>query len=181
MVFGKAAGEQVIADLRKMPPGHPELPKDAAERPLARLARLDAARDGERVAEVGNDLRKMMQAHCGVFRFPELLVEGVQKVKEIAARAERVCIDDKSKVFNTARIEALELDNLVEAATATVVSAEARKESRGAQARADFPERDDKNWIKHTLWYKEGNRLEYKPVHLKPMSVETFEPKVRTY
>jgi succinate dehydrogenase / fumarate reductase flavoprotein subunit len=102
-------------------------------------------------------------------------------VKQIAARAERTSIQDKSKVFNTARVEALELDNLVETALATIVSAEARKESRGAQARADFPERDDKNWIKHTLWYKEGNRLEYKPVHLKPMSVETFEPKVRTY
>ena len=80
-----------------------------------------------------------------------------------------------------ARVEALEIDNLVEAALATIVSAEARKESRGAQARSDFPGRDDKNWMKHTLWYKEGNRLEYKPVHLKPLSVETMEPKVRTY
>jgi len=110
-----------------------------------------------------------------------LLVEGVSKVKEIAARAGRVSITDKSKVFNTARIEALELDSLIESALATVVSAEARKESRGAQARADFPERDDRNWLKHSLWFKEGNRLEYKPVHLKPLSVETFEPKVRTY
>ena len=84
-------------------------------------------------------------------------------------------------MFNTARVEALELDNLVEAAMATVVSAEARKESRGAQSRADFPGRDDRNWMKHTLWYREGNRLDYKPVHLKPMTVETFEPKVRTY
>ena len=75
-------------------------------------------------------------------------------------------------MFNTARVEALELDNLVETAMATIVSAEARKESRGAQARADFPERDDKNWMKHTLWYKEGNRLAYKPVHLKPLTVE---------
>ena len=83
-------------------------------------------------------------------------------------------------MFNTARVEALELDNLVETAMSTIVSAEARKESRGAQARADFPERDDKNWMKHTLWYKEGNRLDYKPVHLKPLSVETIEPKVRT-
>jgi succinate dehydrogenase / fumarate reductase flavoprotein subunit len=116
-----------------------------------------------------------------VFRFPELLVEGVDKMRAIAARAERSYIDDKSRVFNTARIEALELDNLIETAMATVVSAEARKESRGAQARSDFPERDDVNWLKHTLWYKDGSRLAYKPVHLKPLSVESFEPKVRTY
>jgi succinate dehydrogenase / fumarate reductase flavoprotein subunit len=102
-------------------------------------------------------------------------------MKEIADRAGRSFIQDKSKVFNTARVEALELDNLVETAMATIVSAEARKESRGAQARADFPERNDKEWMKHTLWYKEGNRLAYKPVHLKPMTVESFEPKVRTY
>jgi succinate dehydrogenase / fumarate reductase, flavoprotein subunit len=105
----------------------------------------------------------------------------VKKIQVIAERAARTFIADKSKVFNTARVEALELDNLVETALATIVSAEARKESRGAQARSDFPERDDKNWMKHTLWYKEGNRLDYKPVHLRPMSVQAFEPKVRTY
>ena len=94
---------------------------------------------------------------------------------------QRTFIADKSKVYNTARVEALELDNLVDTAMATIVSAEARKESRGAQARADFPDRDDKNWMKHTLWYKEGNRLDYKPVHLRPLTVQTMEPKVRTY
>jgi succinate dehydrogenase / fumarate reductase flavoprotein subunit len=102
-------------------------------------------------------------------------------MKVIAERAGRTFIADKSKVFNTARVEALELENLVETAMATIVSAEARRESRGAQARADFPERDDKGWMKHTLWYKEGNRLDYKPVHQKPLTVETMEPKVRTY
>ena len=181
VVFGKASGEQMIREIRSLPSPHRSLPKDAGELSRARLARLDATGAGERVSDVGNDLRRIMQAHCGIFRFPDDMVQGIEKVKEIAARNERTCIQDKSKVFNTARVEALELDNLVESALATIVSAEARKESRGAQARADFPDRDDKNWMKHTLWYKEGNRLEYKPVHLKPISVESFEPKVRTY
>ncbi len=181
VVFGKSAGEQVIKDIRALPSPQRSLPKDAGEYTRARLARLDANAAGERVTDVLTDLGRTMQAHCGVFRFPEDLMAGVSKMKTIAERAGRTFIADKSKVFNTARVEALELDNLVETAMATIVSAEARKESRGAQARADFPGRDDKNWMKHTLWYKEGNRLAYKPVHLKPLSVESFEPKVRTY
>src|SRR6185312_9944131 len=110
-----------------------------------------------------------------------LLVEGVTKIKQVAERAGRTGIKDKSKVFNTARVEALELDNLIEVAQASLVSAEARKESRGAHDRADFHQRDDVNWLKHTLWLKDGNRLEYKPVHMKPLTAQTFEPKVRTY
>jgi succinate dehydrogenase / fumarate reductase flavoprotein subunit len=181
VVFGKASGEQMIKDVRALPVPHRTLPKDAGDATRSRLARLDSNAAGERVVDVLTDLRRAMQAHCGVFRFPDDLILGVQKMKEISERAKRTFIVDKSKVFNTARVEALELDNLVETAMATIVSAEARKESRGAQARADFPNRDDKNWMKHSLWYKEGNRLAYKPVHLKPLSVESFEPKVRTY
>ncbi len=181
LVFGKSSGEQMIKDMRGQPSPHRTLPKGAGDSTRARLARLDSATGGERVVDVLNDLRRTMQAHCGVFRFPEDLQAGVEKVKVLAARAGRTFIGDKSKVFNTARVEALELENLIETAMSTIVSAEARKESRGAQARSDFPDRDDKNWMKHTLWYKEGNRLEYKPVHQKPLSVETMEPKVRTY
>ncbi len=181
LVFGKSSGEQMIKDLASLPRAQRNLPRDAGEQTRARLARLDGAASGERVVDVLNDLRRVMQAHCGVFRFPEDLVAGVAKVKEIALRSEKTAIADKSRVFNTARVEALELDNLVETALSTVVSAEARKESRGAQSRSDFPERDDQSWMKHTLWYKEGNRLDYKPVHQKPLSVETMEPKVRTY
>ena len=99
----------------------------------------------------------------------------------MAERANRTQIKDKSKVFNTARIEALELDNLVETARATMESANARQESRGAHDRADFPKRDDTKWLKHTLWHRDGDRLEYKPVNLKPLSVETFVPKARVY
>jgi succinate dehydrogenase / fumarate reductase flavoprotein subunit len=110
-----------------------------------------------------------------------MLVQGVKKIREIADRASRTQIGDKSKVFNTARVEALELDNLIEVARASMVSAEGRKESRGAHDRADHHERDDTNWLKHSLWYKDGDRLEYKPVHMKPLTARTIEPKVRTY
>jgi succinate dehydrogenase / fumarate reductase flavoprotein subunit len=181
LVFGKAAGERVIGDLKHDAAGHRALPKDAGELSLSRLARLDGQKGGEQVAQVATELRRIMQLHCGVFRFPDLLVSGVQKIKEVAARAARTEIRDKSRTFNTARVEALELDNLVETATASLVSAEARKESRGSHDRADYPGRDDANWIKHTLWYKEGNRLQYKPVHLKPLTVDAFEPKARVY
>ncbi len=180
VVFGREAANSVIEFLQENP-GHKDLPGDAADRTLARLARLDGQKNGERVADVAAELRRTMQAHCGVFRFPDLLAAGVQKIKRVAERVARTEIKDKSKVFNTARVEALELDNLIEVATASMVSAAARQESRGAHDRSDFPKRDDVNWLKHTLYFKEQYRLEYKPVHLKPLSVEPFEPKARTY
>jgi succinate dehydrogenase / fumarate reductase flavoprotein subunit len=180
LVFGKASGDRMIAFLRENP-GHKDLPADAAERSLARLARLESQKGGENVYEVGNEIRRTMQVHCSVFRFPDLLVAGVEKIKQVAQRAQRMEIKDKSRVFNTARVEALEIENLMEVGLASLISAEARKESRGAHDRADFPHRDDVNWLKHTLWYKESNRLAYKPVHLKPLTAATFEPKERTY
>ncbi len=181
LVFGKSSGEQMVQDIRADDGAQPELPKDAGEPTLARLARLDGAASGERVSEVGAELRRVMQAHCGVFRFPDGLAEGVKKILEVQQRSGRTCIQDKSRVFNTARIEALELDNVVETAVSTMISAEARKESRGAHDRSDFPKRDDANWMKHTLWYRDGNRLDYKPVKQKPLTVESFEPKARVY
>ncbi len=180
LVFGRSAGMHIAGE-GLAARTHKPLPKDAADPARARLARLDAATSGEGVAQVASDLRKTMQAHCGVFRNQQLLSEGVRKVMEIAARVERIAIGDKSRIFNTARVEALELDNLIEVAKATIVSAEARQESRGAQARSDYPDRDDVNWLKHTLWYRDGNRLDWKPVNLKPLSVDAFPPKARTY
>ncbi|TMH59005.1 MAG: succinate dehydrogenase flavoprotein subunit [Betaproteobacteria bacterium] len=180
IVFGRAAGNHVV-EQNFARQSHKPLPKDAGNLSRSRLARLDAATSGEQVADVANTLRTTMQAHCGVFRNQQLLTEGVAKVTQIEQRVRRTAIKDKSKTFNTARVEALELDNLIEVAKATIVSAEARRESRGAQARSDYPARDDANWLRHTLWYREGNRLDYKPVNLKPMSVDAFPPKARTY
>jgi succinate dehydrogenase / fumarate reductase flavoprotein subunit len=180
LVFGRAAGNHIVE--RNLPAqGHRALPRDAGDLSLARLARLDGATSGESVPQVAHAIRRSMQAHCGVFRNEELLREGVRQIMELEGRVQNSCIKDKSRVFNTARVEALELDNLIETAKATIVSAEARRESRGAQARSDYPNRDDANWLKHTLWYRDGNRLDYKPVNLKPLSVEAFPPKARTY
>jgi succinate dehydrogenase / fumarate reductase flavoprotein subunit len=180
LVFGRAAG-LFVAGRNLTAQSHKELPRNVGESALARLARIDGATSGESVALVAADLRRTMQSHCGVFRNEALLTEGVGKVLELEKRAQRIAIKDKSRTFNTARVEALELDNLIETAKATIVSAAARRESRGAQARSDYPDRDDANWLKHTLWYRDGNRLDYKPVNLKPLSVEAFPPKARTY
>ncbi len=180
VVFGRAAGNHIVSS--KLKDGsHKPLPADGGDATLARLAKLDGSTSGENTQDVANDIRRTMQAHCGVFRTSELMSDGVKRIMELDARAANIHIKDKSKVFNTARVEALELDNLIETAKATMVSAEARKESRGAHAHRDFPERDDANWIKHSLWFSEGNRLDYKPVNMKPMTVETFEPKTRTF
>ncbi|MFZ5756089.1 MAG: succinate dehydrogenase flavoprotein subunit [Pseudomonadota bacterium] len=181
IVFGKAAGEHIIESVKRDVKAQKPLPKDALDLSLARIARLDASKSGEYAQDVANDLRRDMQTHAGVFRTQKIMDEGVQKVLEIDKRVGSLHLKDKSKVFNTGRIEALEVENLIEAAKATMISAAARKESRGAHAHDDFPERDDENWIKHTLWYKDGNRLDYKPVKMKPLSVDSIPPKKRTF
>jgi succinate dehydrogenase / fumarate reductase, flavoprotein subunit len=170
---------------------HKPLPADAGDLTMSRLAKLDGSSSGEYAQTVANDLRVSMQKHAGVFRTQAMLDEGVTQVMAVDERANSLHLKDKSKVFNTARIEALEVANLMEAAKATIVSAAARKECRGAHTVNDYeaaPEdtvrpngRDDKNWMKHTLWYSQGNRLDYKPVNLTPLTVESVPPKVRTF
>lgn len=188
LVFGKSAAETAVADYKKSAENHKPLPVDVIEKTLARLARLDAQRNGASVYDTRLEMQRIMQKHAGVFRFKDLLEQGEQKILALREQVAETEIGDKSRTFNTARLEALELDNLIEVATATMVSANARKESRGAHVRDDFGHtsetpngRDDINWLKHSLWYRDGNRLAYKPVHLKPISVETIEPETRSY
>ena len=187
LVFGKSAGETAVEDLKKSGAYKP-LPTEGIDKTLARLNRLNTQTGGANVHETRLEMQRTMQKHAGVFRFNNLLKEGVTKILSVADAVAKTEIKDKSQVFNTARIEALELDNLIEVAKATMISAEARKESRGAHVRDDAPDteatpngRDDKNWLKHTLWYRDGNRLEYKPVQMKPLTVDTIELKKRAY
>ena len=180
LVFGRAAGNHIVGlDLknREFKP----LPANAGQQTLERIAKLDNSTSGEYAQDVANDIRKCMQKYAGVFRNQELMDEGVRQMAKLTERAKHLWVKDKSEIFNTARIEALEVANLVETANATMISAAARKESRGAHSHDDHQERDDENWMKHTLWYSEGNKLTYKPVVLKPLTVESFPPKERTF
>ena len=187
LVFGKSAGDSMVKYL-KGGVAHRNLPSDAADQSMLRLERLEGQKDGANVHETRAELQRVMQRHCGVFRFPGMLKEGVEKIKAVADKVAQTQIKDKSRVFNTARIEALELDNLIETARSTMISAEARKESRGAHSRDDYPDcdefpggRNDTTWMKHSLWFKEEDRLQYKPVTLKPLNAESIPPKARTY
>jgi succinate dehydrogenase / fumarate reductase flavoprotein subunit len=182
VVFGRAAANHMIEYLGEHR-YHRRLVEDGIERAMAQIARWDRPEggNGESVDGLRNELRTTLETYCGVFRTREVLEEGVRKTLAIQERLENVRVRDHSKVFNTARIEALELENLVEVGLATVVSALAREESRGAHMRRDFPERNDVHWLKHSLYYKDGNRTEYKPVRLKPLTVEAFPPKERVY
>jgi succinate dehydrogenase / fumarate reductase flavoprotein subunit len=190
LVFGRAAGNHIV-EFASRTKNHKPLPADAADRTLARLARLDSAANGEYAQDVANDIRASMQLHAGVFRTQASMDEGVGKIAGLRERVQAIGLKDTSKVFNTARIEALEVDNLIECAQATMVSAAARKECRGAHTVKDYERpaddpvaplgRDDANWMKHSLWYSADNRLAYKPVKLKPLTVDSVPPKVRTF
>ncbi|PYE11785.1 FAD-binding protein, partial [Paraburkholderia silvatlantica] len=180
VVFGRAAGNHIVKHVKELR-DHKPLPADAADFALSRLAKLEKSSSGEYTQAVAGDIRSTMQKHAGVFRTEKLMAEGVRKIEEVAERVKHVHLKDKSKVFNTARVEALELTNMIEVARATMVSAEARKESRGAHAPSEHKERDDENWLRHTLWYSEDNRLEYKPVHMTPLTVAPVPPKPRTF
>ncbi len=181
IVFGRATGNHIVNSHPERQRAHQDLPKEAVDFSLDRVNKLESRTSGEKTQDIGNAIRFSMQRHCGVFRTLELLNEGVTQIEDLAKQADSIYFKDKSKVFNTARVEALELANMTEVARATIKSAAARTESRGAHALDDHPTRDDENWLKHTLWYSEGSRLDYKPVQMKPLTVESFPPKARTF
>ena len=190
LVFGKAAGKHIVQYVNGYG-DHQPMPADSADRTLARLNQLQESKEGTYAQDIAGDIRASMQQHAGVFRTQKGMDEGVVKINAIRERVSSVTLQDKSKVWNTARMEALEVDNLIEVAQATMTSAAARHECRGAHTvydyehPADHPEcplgRNDKEWMKHTLWHSADNSLTYKPVNLKPLTVESVPPKVRTF
>ena len=190
LVFGKAAGKHIVNFVGSYGEFQ-NMPADASDRTLERLNQLDNSNDGIYAQDLANDIRSSMQQHAGVFRTQKGMDEGVEKINALREKVGSVTLKDKSKVWNTARMEALEVDNLIEVAQATMTSAAARKECRGAHTvydyehpadHAEFPlGRNDKEWLKHTLWHSATNSLTYKPVNMKPLTVDSIPPKVRTF
>ena len=182
VVFGRAAGNDIKKYLETNR-HHRPIDESSVEQALSHLNRWFEHRgDGtETVSGLRAELQKTMEDYCSVFREESVLKEGLDKVLKLEERMKNVRLHDQSKIFNTARIEAMELENLMDLAVATVSSALHRKESRGAHSRIDYPERDDVSWLKHSLYYKEGHRMDYKPVTMKPISVDSFPPKPRVY
>ncbi|MBI5450630.1 MAG: succinate dehydrogenase flavoprotein subunit [Gammaproteobacteria bacterium] len=180
VVFGRAAGNHIIEVLKESR-YHRPLDQASLDRALAHLARWERTGGSETVDSLRTDLQRTMEDYCGVFRTQDVLDEGVRKVRDIERRLADVTLQDHSRVFNTARIEAFELENLVDVALAAVTSAAARHESRGAHSRIDHPTRDDEHWLKHSLYFRDGGQLDYKPVRTRPLTVDSFPPKARVY
>lgn len=180
VVFGRASGLFIEKSLRD----GIEL-RDASQTDIEaageRLNALNERESGEQVAPLRRELQEIMQNHFGVFRSGEFMREGIAKLADLRGRVENVALADRSSAFNTSRIECLELQNLFETAEATAIVAEARDESRGAHAREDFTERDDENWLCHSLYHSENKKVSKRGVNFTPNTVETFQPKARSY
>ncbi len=180
VVFGRAAGIQIEKNLKERCDTVDASDSDV-EAALSRVNRLNRSKSGEKVADVRKALQNTMQLHFGVFREGENMQTGLKKLEDIGQRMKALHLEDKSNAFNTARIEALELENLYEVAISTAIAAEGRRESRGAHARNDFTERDDENWLVHSLYCPESKTLSKRKVNFAPRTLEAFPPKARTY
>ena len=180
VVFGRACGLQIE---KSMSEGFDSKAATQAnlDKAMARLQKLNSSEGGESISAVREELQKIMQLYFGVFREGESMQKGLQLLRDLKAKIDNLHLRDKSGAFNTDRIEALELQNLFEVAFATAVAAEERKESRGAHARNDFTERDDENWLKHSIYYPQDERVGKRDVNFKPATLDAFPPKVRTY
>ena len=180
VVFGRAAGIQIEKSMREG--YHAESANQAnLDAAMVRLNTLNDSQSGESIAQVRADLQTTMQLYFGVFREGESMLKGLELLRDLRVKVSNLYVQDKTGAFNTDRIEALELQNLFEVAFATAISAEQRKESRGAHARNDFTERDDENWLKHSVYYPLEERLGKRDVNFSPKTVESFPPKIRTY
>ena len=180
VVFGRAAGMFIQKEL-KSGGGVDSASNSDIDNSLERLNRLNESNTGYEVASVKKELQTCMQNYFGVFRRGEFMEKGVSELEEIRNKAENIYLSDKSAAFNTSRVEALELQNLVEVAEATAISALHRNESRGAHARDDFPERDDENWLCHSVFDPNDKSLSKRVVNFAPNTMEAFPPKVRVY
>ena len=180
LVFGRAAAKSMTQYMEKNR-NQPPVDQIKLDQALSRLAKWERKDKGDSVPQLRAEIQAVMESHCSVFRTQEVMDVGVAKIRALCQRLDSARLRDHSQVFNTARIEAYETENLAINALATVISAAARKESRGAHSRIDYPERDDKNWMKHSLFYLQDETLQYKAVQTQPLAVESFPPKKRTY
>jgi succinate dehydrogenase / fumarate reductase flavoprotein subunit len=180
VVFGRAAGKH-IEEMLSQGIEQRQVSQTDVEEASERLDKLNESTSGESVSALRAELQQVMQNHFGVFRKGDFMQEGVKKLESIRERLGSLYLEDKSATFNTARIEALELQNLFEVAEATAIAAEGRTESRGAHARDDYRERDDENWLCHSLYFPNDKKLGRREVNFSPKTVDTFEPMVRTY